>query len=177
MICPLIVGGVSDRLINWRDLAERRPDLEERGRALFFNFGVGLGFLATVRADGGPRVHAISPVLVGGGLYGLILPGPKLNDLRRDGLYALHTETIPPPNQDDGFYITGRVMEVTDPTLIDEVGRQLMADVGANEPWPNFDRQVAFEFLLDRCLLTLTSAFGALPAGATVWKHWPGSAN
>lgn len=161
---------VTDQLVRWGELAGIRPDLAERGRAIFFNFGVGLGFLATVRVDGGPRVHPISPVITHGGLYGLILPGPKREDLRRDGRYALHSETIPPPNQDDGFYITGRAAEVTDSELLGAVGDQLLSDLGATERWPGFDTQVAFEFLFDRCLLTLTHAWGELPAGATVWR-------
>jgi hypothetical protein len=161
---------MAGQLIRWSDLEGMRPDLADRGRAIFFNFGVGLGFLATVRPDGGPRVHPISPVITSGGLYGLILPGPKRDDLRRDGRYALHTETIPPPNQDDGFYITGRVAEVTDAQLHAAVGDQLLSDLGLTERWPGFDTQVAFEFLFDRCLLTLTHAAGGLPAGPTVWR-------
>jgi hypothetical protein len=161
---------MTDRLARWSDLERVRPDLAERGRAIFFNFGVGLGFLATIRADGGPRVHPISPVITRGGLYGLILPGPKRDDLQRDGRYALHTETIPPPNQDDGFYITGRVSEVTQPELRDAVGDQLLSDMGLTERWPGFETQIAFEFLFDRCLLTLTQAHGELPSGATVWR-------
>ena len=37
----------------------------------------------------------------------LILPGPKLGDLRRDGRYSLHSETVAPPREDDGFAVTG----------------------------------------------------------------------
>jgi hypothetical protein len=33
------------------------------GRDLLYQFGVGLGFLSTVRRDGGPRVHPICPIL------------------------------------------------------------------------------------------------------------------
>jgi hypothetical protein len=40
--------------------------------------------------------------------------GPKRGDLRRDGRYALHSETYPPPREDDGFAVTGRVAEIAD---------------------------------------------------------------
>jgi hypothetical protein len=96
------------------DVQAARPDLAAVGRALFYNFGIGLGFLARVRPDGGPRVHPISVIVTSHGLYGFILPGPKLNDLRRDGRYALHSETIPPPRQDAGFYVTGGAIEISD---------------------------------------------------------------
>ena len=77
---------------------------------MFYEFGLGLGFLATTRLDQGPRVHPICPVMDGDGLYAFIVPGPKLRDLERDGRYALHSETFPPPNQDDAFYVTGTVV-------------------------------------------------------------------
>lgn len=65
---------------------------------MFYEHGLGLGFLATTRPDGGPRVHPICPVLAGN-LYAFIVPGPKLADLRRDPRYryALHSEIFPPP--------------------------------------------------------------------------------
>jgi hypothetical protein len=68
---------------------------------------LGLGFLATIRKDGGPRVHPVCPVISEAGLHVLILPGPKPGDLRRDGRYSLHSETVAPPREDDGFAVTG----------------------------------------------------------------------
>jgi len=53
--------------------------------------------------DGGPRVHPVCPVISAAGLHVLVISGPKQQDLRRDGRYALHSETCPPPRQDDGF--------------------------------------------------------------------------
>src|SRR6266704_3965772 len=46
----------------------RRPDFADAGRALLYQFGVGLAFLATVRRDGGPRVHPVCPLICHGGL-------------------------------------------------------------------------------------------------------------
>ena len=45
-------------MLTWAEFAHARPDLAEAGRRLLYQFGVGLGFLATVRADGGPRLHS-----------------------------------------------------------------------------------------------------------------------
>ena len=95
--------------ISWPVFAEIRPDLAAIGHEMFYAFDVGLGFLATVRRDGGPRVHPVCPVFVGGRLFLMVIPGPKLQDLKRDPRYALHSETFPPPREDDGFYVTGRV--------------------------------------------------------------------
>jgi hypothetical protein len=44
-------------MLTWAEFAHARPELAEAGRRLLYQFGVGLGFLATVRADGGPRLH------------------------------------------------------------------------------------------------------------------------
>src|SRR6266851_2560720 len=48
--------------VAWSTLAAERPDLAEAGRALLYQFGVGLAFLGTIRKDGGPRVHPVCPL-------------------------------------------------------------------------------------------------------------------
>jgi hypothetical protein len=160
-------------MVTWGEFRSARPDLAEVGRSLLYNFGIGLGFLATVRTDGGPRVHPICPILMDDHLYALILPGPKLDDLRRDGRFALHCETIPPPRQDDAFYLTGTVTEVADAQTWERVATQLLDERELDTRWPGFEAQVLFEFLLDRCLLTLTEARDELPAGHTIWRQLP----
>jgi hypothetical protein len=163
--------------VSWGELADVRPDLAAAGRRLLYSFGIGLGFLATVRLDGGPRVHPICPVLTESGLYGMILPGPKLDDLRRDPRYALHGETYPPPNQDDAFYVTGTAVEVEDAALWERIGSQMLAERSTTVRWPGFETQVLFEFRIERCLVTLTTAGDDLPAGHTVWRHGSHSAS
>ena len=37
-------------------------------RSLLQQYGPGMGYLATIRADGGPRVHPVSPVITDDGL-------------------------------------------------------------------------------------------------------------
>ena len=123
-----------------------------------------------MRADGGPRVYPISLTIHQDGLYAFILPGPKLRDLERDPRYALHTETVPPPNQDDGLYVTGLARIVTDADLRASAGEQLRSELEADELWPEFPTQTLVEFLVQRCLLTLTSPRGGLPAGHTILR-------
>ena len=102
-------------MATWAELAASAPELATEGRRLFYQFGVGLGFLATVRRDGGPRLHPICPVVTESGLYAFIVPSPKCQDLRRDGRYALHT--YPPVEVDDEFCVDGRATEVTAPEV------------------------------------------------------------
>jgi hypothetical protein len=48
-------------------------------------------YLATVRADGLPRVHPVTPIVTADGLYLFMEPtSPKGNDLRERGGFALH---------------------------------------------------------------------------------------
>ena len=53
----------------WNEFAAGKPEMAEAGRALIYQFRVGLGYLATVRKDGGPRVHPVCPIIANGGLY------------------------------------------------------------------------------------------------------------
>jgi hypothetical protein len=156
-------------MLTWPEFKEVRPDLAAAGERMFYEHGIGLGFLSTTRRDGGPRVHPITPVFYEGSLFGMIIPGPKLEDLRRDGRYALHCETFPPPRHDDAFYITGIVRQSNDRTLWEGIAKQMLAERQLTEPWPGFERQILFEFLVGSCLVTLTEAHEELPVGHSIW--------
>ncbi len=144
----------------WSDLEHQEPELAEAGRQLFYQFGVGLGFLATVRKDGGPRLHPICPIITNGGLYGFIVPSPKRGDLHRDGRYALHS--FPPADNDDEFYVAGRARVVNDPGTIREVDEAYQNEVSPEEE--------LFEFLIERCLLARYRERGAFPPTYTNWR-------
>jgi hypothetical protein len=156
-------------MITWTELERQQPALADAGRGQLYWVGLGLAFLATVRADGGPRVHPVCPVVSSAGLHLLVKAGPKRQDLRRDGRYALHSETRPPPRQDDGFAITGRAKEVTDPAVRRAVRQQVLAERGG-QAWPGFDEEAIFELRIERCLLMLTEPDGGFPRGPTIWK-------
>jgi hypothetical protein len=152
----------------WTQFAQQQPALAAAGRAQLYQHGLGLGFLATVRKDGGPRVHPVCPVISTAGLHVLILPGPKLADLRRDGRYSLHSETVAPPREDDGFAVSGRVTEIADHSTWEVVRAQVIADFG--QLWSDYDKLTLFELSVASCLLTLTQPDGPFPKGPTIWK-------
>ena len=156
-------------MITWTEFARQQPPLADAGRRQLYQFGIGLAFLATIRPDGGPRVHPVCPVISDGGLHLVIVAGPKRQDLRRDGRYALHSETCPPPRQDDGFTLTGRVREVTD-AAVKRVVRARVLTERDGQIWPGFDEEVIFELGIERALLMLTQADGPFRAGPTIWK-------
>jgi hypothetical protein len=162
-------GITSGTMITWTQFEQQAPDLAKAGREQLYAHDVALGFLATVRPDGGPRVHPVCPVISPAGLHLLIVEGPKLDDLRRDGRYALHSETLPPPREEDGFSVSGRAAEVTDPATRAIVTDQVRGERGG-VLWPGFDDQAMFELTLGRCLLMLTNPVGPFPQGPTIWK-------
>jgi hypothetical protein len=155
-------------MVTWTQFAQQEPALAAAGRGQFYQHGLGLGFIATVRKDGGPRVHPVCPVISAAGLHVLILPGPKLGDLRRDGRYSLHSEMVAPPREDDGFAVSGRAVEITDKGTGEVVRDQVIADFG--QPWPEYDKLTLFELSVTSCLLTLTQPDGPFPKGPTIWK-------
>jgi hypothetical protein len=156
-------------VITWTEFERQQPALASAGRRQFYQAGIGLAFLATVRPDGGPRVHPVCPVIGDAGLHLLIVPGPKRQDLRRDGRYALHSETCPPPRQDDGFAVTGRVREVTGAAVQRVVRAQVLAERGGTV-WPGFDEEVIFELGIESALLMLTHTEDPFRAGANIWR-------
>jgi hypothetical protein len=155
-------------MITWTEFQRHQPALAEAGRAQFYQHGLGLGFLATVRRDGGPRVHPVCPVISAAGLHVLILPGPKRGDLRRDRRYSLHSEMVPPPRQDDGFAVSGTAAEITNTATAETVRDQVIKDFG--ELWPDYDTLTLFELSVASCLLTLTQPGDGFAKGPTIWK-------
>jgi hypothetical protein len=146
----------------WSEFAAERPELATAGRALIYQFKVGLGYLATVRKDGGPRVHPVCPVIAGGGLYLFIgNHSPKRDDLLRDGRFALHT--FPCPDVDDEFYVAGRSMRIDDPQV-----REVVYDTyTATGAFTSDD--TLFELLLERAL---HAKYGPRPSWPPVYLKW-----
>lgn len=155
-------------MATWRDLTEQRPDLADAGRDLLYQFGVGLGFLATIRPDTGPRLHPMCPILHGDRLLAFIIPSPKLEDLRRDGRYALHC--FPPADNEDAFYVTGRARILDDPELRTRVAQQFVDERTVVTVPPPGDEQALVELDIDTVLLTRTTGHGDEHPQHTVWK-------
>jgi hypothetical protein len=135
---------------------------------LLYQFGVGLGFLATARSDGHPRVHPICPILCQGLLYGFIVPSPKQRDLSRNGWYSLHS--FPCPGNEDAFSTSGVADLVTDAAIRAEVANQFVAERLQSAVAPPADHDLLFEFAVDSCLLTRTQGHGDPAPVHQVWR-------
>jgi hypothetical protein len=149
-------------MASWGDFAAAEPTLASAIRTLVCQYGSGLAYLATVRADGGPRVHPVAPVITDEGLFCFIIDSPKRRDLDRDGRYALHA--FPPEMSDDEAYLAGRVRPVTDPVLLATLARSMRAE-------PRVDWKL-YEFSVDVAMVVRREARSESigSASKTVWR-------
>lgn len=120
-------------MASWGQFADAAPRLASQVRALLAGYGAGegtdtgraLGYLATVRADGGPRVHPVAPVITEDGLFCFVVRSPKRRDLERDGRYALHA--LPPEDSNDEAYVSGAAVPVTDAQRVAALAHRFQA--------------------------------------------------
>lgn len=150
-------------MATWAEFESAAPDLAARGRALIYQYGAPLGFLATVRPDGGPRVHPFCPVVAEGGLWAYILRhSPKGADLRRDARFALHA--FPPSDVDDEFFVRGRA----EPTEPDDALRTAIVAAAAPATVGGEDEQL-FQLHLERVML---ATYERRPQWPPKYERW-----
>lgn len=157
-------------VISWMDFKAQQPELAHQGADLLYHYGVGLAFLGTVRADGGPRLHPMCPLLTDTGLYAFIIPSPKQRDLHRDGRYAMHS--FPPEDNEDAFYLTGTASHVPDPQIRARLAKQFAderSDPDSAMPPPG-EEQHLFEFYVQAAMVTWTTGHGDPHPQHTSWR-------
>ncbi|TDC60861.1 pyridoxamine 5'-phosphate oxidase [Micromonospora sp. KC207] len=142
-------------MASWSEFAADEPRLADGIRHLMQQYGPGFGYLATVRADGGPRVHPVSPVITDDGLYCFVVDSPKRRDLERDGRYALHS--FPPEDSDDEAYVAGQARPVTDQARVAR-----LAEIGRAAPQVDWR---LFEFTVDVAMLARRGDVGTVRPG------------
>ncbi|HZT67150.1 MAG TPA: pyridoxamine 5'-phosphate oxidase family protein [Acidimicrobiales bacterium] len=98
----------------WKAIEEAEPDFAERVRRLF---DAGRHkTIATLRADGSPRISGIECEFVGGELrFGSMSGARKGADLKRDPRFALHGPTLHPEEGNEAAWpgeakISGRAV-------------------------------------------------------------------
>jgi len=142
--------------MTWKSLEEQQPELA--------SFGAGrmhgkVAYLATVRKDGSPRVHPMTPIIGQGHLFVFMEPtSPKGHDLQRDGRYAIHCSVTDTSGASGEFIITGHAHIIEDPEL-----RALAVRSSTYEP---ADRYILFEFDIE------TAASTTYPEDAPIRQFW-----
>ncbi len=125
-------------MTSWAEFAKQAPELAAFGQERFQN---GVAYLGTVRADGGPRVHPVTPI-VGEQLFLFMEPtSPKGKDLQRDGRYTLHCGVEDSGGGGGEFYVRGQGSLVDDPSV-----RAAAVDASSYKPQ---ERYILFVFTVE----------------------------
>jgi hypothetical protein len=132
-------------MATWAEFAAYAPDLAAFGAERLTQ---GVAFLATVRPDGSPRVHPVTPILGEGRLFLFMEPtSPKGHDLRRDGRYMIHSPVADQQGASGEFLVRGRATPVEHPAV-----RALAARAASYQP---ADRYVLFELAVEGAISTV----------------------
>ena len=143
---------------SWQDFTRAEPELAAFGEN---RFKIGPAYLATVGANGSPRVHPVTPIIGEGHLMLFMEPtSPKGADLRRGSGYALHCSVSSNDGGEGEFYVMGHAALTDDPAM-----RELATKYGYKPQ----DRYILFE-------LSVESAFSTVypGGGSPIRKKWHG---
>jgi hypothetical protein len=136
------MASVAQRLwpgITALDRSERPP----AGRPAF-----SIAYLATVGADGAPRLHPFCPILAGGRLFAAIpSSSPKGWDLRRDPRCVSHAL---PGREDDELCIRAAALEVTRDHATVTLVREVVTRAGVGGMTESVSHDPLFEFDLEQ---------------------------
>jgi hypothetical protein len=141
---------------SWQDFALAEPELSAFGEARFKS---GPAFLATVRADGMPRVHPVTPIIGEGHLFLFMEPtSPKGNDLQRGSGLMLHCWVRSNDGGEGEFWLAGHALLADSPAM-----RELAAKYGYQPQ----DQYILFELTVESASSTIYS-----DTGESVRKRW-----
>jgi Pyridoxamine 5'-phosphate oxidase len=100
-------------VISWGEFKAVEPELAKFGAE---RLSIPPAYLATVRADGRPRVHPVTPIFSADALFLFMEPtSPKGRDLRERGWYALHNSVPDSSGSGGEFFASGQGLSVDDP--------------------------------------------------------------
>lgn len=136
-------------MASFAQVESEEPEFAAQVRAAFDKHGHKV--LATLRADGSPRVSGIEARLSDGELWLAGMPrSVKFVDLRRDPRMALHSGSDEPEAFTADAKVSGRAVEVTDPG-------ELAAYAGREEVPEELQPFELFRIELDQVVLTALS--------------------
>jgi hypothetical protein len=138
---------VTDYLITWSQFTAASPDLASFGK---LRMEGRVAYLATIRPEGTPRLHPISPFITKDSLLVYMEPtSPKGHDLRRDPRYAMHCGIEDNTGGQGEFLVRGHALEVNDAEAKEEAFRQARM-MGYNPQ----ERYVLFELTIQEAMAT-----------------------
>jgi hypothetical protein len=119
----------------WNEVTKAAPEL---AAAVQQRFDANIHkTLATLRADGSPRISGIEASFRDGEVWlGMMPDSRKALDLQRDPRFALHSATVDPKMAGGDAKLAGRAIEITDQTTIDWFAGQEGEEKGEAPPEP-----------------------------------------
>lgn len=132
-------------MTDWGALTEADPALAAFGER---RLAGQVAYLGTVRKDGSPRVHPVTPIIGSGRLFLFMEPtSPKGRDLRRNAAYALHCSVSDSSGGEGEFIIRGRA------SFVDDAETRALAIAAAR--YSPLDRYILFELSVDGAASTV----------------------
>jgi Pyridoxamine 5'-phosphate oxidase len=114
-------------LASWGEIERIAPELARHARALLDAHVHKT--LATIRADGSPRISGIEAKFIEDELWFGSMPGSRKNaDLARDPRFALHSGSTDPPDWEGDAKVAGMVEDVEDRVRKREIFDAMGAD-------------------------------------------------
>ncbi len=129
-------------MTSWKEFTRQAPALAEFGKNRFQS---GVAYLGTVRTDGSPRVHPVTPI-IGEQLFLFMDPtSPKGKDLQHDGRYTLHCAVEDSNGGGGEFYVRGHASLASDPSVREQAVR--VSSYAPQEQYILFVLSVEFAFM------------------------------
>lgn len=106
-----------------------------------------VAYLATVRKDGRPRAHPVTPIIGKGRMFIFLEPSsPRTRDLIEGGEYCLHCSMSDSSGSSGEFQVTGIASQINDPAV-----RKIAESVSSFRPAL---RSVLFELQVTEAMST-----------------------
>jgi len=129
---------------SWNILANNEPGLAEFGQK---RIDGQVAYLATVKKNGQPRAHPVTPIVGEGHCFVFVESGSaKSGDLLDNGYYCLHCAMNDSSGSSGEFQISGRAKRIEDPSV-----RVLAESVASYRPSA---RAVLFELQVSEAIST-----------------------
>ena len=102
-------------MVTWKEFQIKRPDLAQFGKE---RLSTNIAYLGTIRPDGSPRIHPVSPIISPERMFIFMEPtSPKGKDLMRSTTYALHSLVVDANGSNGEFWIHGQAKKIDDEDL------------------------------------------------------------
>ena len=146
---------------SWGAFVVAEPEMAERGRALLYQRGDGEGFLATVAANGTPRMHPLNVGVADGRLLVFVQGhSAKARDLEANPHYALHAHQDPATPHE--FMVRGTARLVTHAAVRQAAAASWFFTVGDDYP--------LYELLIGHALLGERASADDWPPRYRSWR-------